>query len=571
MPDQDDAPITSRIDRRAFMGYFSALGLGGTLLPGVLWSQLASAQDAAGVTAATVRESAKLAGLDFTDTECEEIARNVARQADRFEEIRAVALPNSVPPALHFDPLLPGMRLDTEERELRYANVAVPEIPANIEDVAFWPVLKLARAIEARKISSADLTEMYLARLKRFDPMLHCVITLTEDRAREQARRADAEITAGKYRGPLHGIPWGAKDLLAVRDYPTTWGAAAYSDQVIDEDATVVQRLDEAGAILVAKLTLGALAMGDRWYGERTRNPWNPERGSSGSSAGPASAVAAGLVGFAIGSETNGSIMSPSRVCGVTGLRPTFGRVSRHGAMALSWSMDKLGPMCRTAEDCAAVLAAIHGADGVDPTARNAAFNFDAEMDVSRLKLGYLEGAFERDTASAANGQRSLDALRDMGFDPVPVEYPDLPYNAINFILTVEAAAAFDDLTRSNRDDLLVSQERYSWPSTFRSARMVPAVEYLQANRLRTKLMHAMDEVMQQVDLFVTPPQSELYVGNFTGHPMLAMPNGFDTNGLPTSIGFFGRLYGEADMLALAHRLQQQTDHHLKHPPLELA
>jgi Asp-tRNA(Asn)/Glu-tRNA(Gln) amidotransferase A subunit family amidase len=561
-------PTSPLLDRRSFLNIFSALGLGGTLLPGVLWAELAHAQSSESITPAMIESAEKLAGLSFTPEEREDIARNLHNQVNNYQRIREVPLPNDVPPALQFNPILPGMTFDMQRRPIRFRRVPVPEIPADLEEVAFWPVLKLARAIEAGKLSSEALTRMYIARLKRFDPTLHCVITFTEDLALDQARRADHEIASGRYRGPLHGIPWGAKDLLAVRGYPTTWGAMPYKDQMLDLDATVVQRLNDAGAVLVAKLTLGALAMGDRWYGERTRNPWNPERGSSGSSAGPAAAVAAGLVAFAIGSETNGSIMSPSRVCGVTGLRPTFGRVSRHGAMALSWSMDKLGPMARTAEDCAAVLDAIAGPDGLDLTVHDIPFNYDAEGDLKSIRVGVLEGAFDGDSPAAANGRRTLERIRGLGFDLHPVRYPDLPYSAMGLILTVEAAAAFDEFTRSNRDDELVSQERYSWPNIFRSARMVPAVEYIQANRVRTRLMQAMHEIMSEVDVIVTPPQADLYAGNFTGHPMLAFPNGFEPNGMPTSIALFGRLFEEGKLLALASAIQATETEPLRHPRL---
>lgn len=321
--------------------------------------------------------------------------------------------------------------------------------------------------------------------------------------------------------------------------------------------------------MLVAKLTLGALAQGDIWFGGRTNNPWNTERGSSGSSAGPASATAAGLVGFSIGSETNGSIASPATVCGVTGLRPTFGRISRHGAMALSWSMDKLGPMCRSIEDCAAVFEAVYGPDDKDSTVRDLPFNWDATFDLTSLRVGYVRKAFKAGVAEKGNSERTLDSLRDLGFKLTPIDLPDLPYNSLGFILTTEAGAAFDELTRSNRDDLLVNQSGSAWPNTFRRSRMVPAVEYIRANRIRTLLMRQMAEVMSKVDVYVTPSTSSLYLGNFTGHPLVVLPNGFNSKDMPTSIGFMGQLYGESDLLAVANAYQNATEFHRRYPTLE--
>ena len=563
--DKDSAP---NIDRRSFMAYFSAAGLSGTLLPGVLWSELAAAQGNE-ITSEMIQQAEKLAGLEFNDEEREKLTRGVNRLVSNYETLRAVELTNDVPPALQFNPVLPGMTFNSERKAIRLSEGPARDVPGDLEEVAFWSVMDLSRAIEAGKISSVALTKMYLERLKRYDPLLKCVITLTEDLAMKQARRADDEIDAGKYRGPLHGIPWGAKDLLAAKGYPTTWGAMPYKDQVIDEDATVVKRLEEAGAVLVAKLALGALALGDIWFGGRTNSPWNPERGSSGSSAGPACATAAGLVGFSIGSETNGSITSPATRCGVTGLRPTFGRVSRHGAMALSWSMDKLGPLCRSVEDCAVVLDAICRPDGLDLTVLDLPFNWDAAFDFRKLRVGYVKGGFKSDGEKQGNNERTLETLRSLDVDLKPIELPDLPFNAMAFILTVEAAAAFDDLTRSDRDDELVSQGAFAWPTTFRRARMVPAVEYIQANRVRTLLMRQMADLMDEVDVYVTPTLQNLYLGNFTGHPIISVPNGFTDRGEPTSIGFAGRLYGEAELLALAAGYQNATDHHLRHPTLE--
>ena len=563
------------LDRRTFMAYFGATGLSTTLLPGVLWG---IAQDQETVTKEMVAQAERIAGLEFTEDERESIARGLTRSVRNYERLREVPLPNSVVPAVQFDPVLPGMQLPMASSALRYTRESGVRRPADLEEVAFWPVTRLAELVRTQQVMPTELTEMYLARLQRFDSRLHAVVTLTAERAREQAAQLDAELRRGSYRGPLHGIPWGAKDLLATRGYPTTWGASPFRDQVLDYDATVVQRLDAAGAILVAKLTMGALAQGDRWFGGMTRNPWRPEEGSSGSSAGPGSATAAGLVGFAIGTETLGSIVSPSTRNGVTGLRPTFGRVSRHGAMALSWSMDKIGPMCRSVEDCALVLHAIHGPDGLDPTVRDVPFNWDAERPLRDIRVGWFRSAFER---TDDEGQRNrfdaaaLAAMRRIIPGMVEVELPvdDYPLSAISgSVLGVEAAAAFDELTRSNRDDLLVPEpERSSWPQTFRNARFVPAVEYINANRVRTLVMEAMDRALRDVDVVITP-NNILLLTNLTGHPQVSLPAGFTTRGdndveVPVSAQFIGRLYGEADMLRVAKAWQDATGHHLNVPP----
>jgi Asp-tRNA(Asn)/Glu-tRNA(Gln) amidotransferase A subunit family amidase len=407
---------------------------------------------------------------------------------------------------------------------------------------------------------------MYLDRLEKYGPELECVVTLMQERALDQARRADEEIAAGHYRGYLHGIPYGAKDLLAVPGYKTTWGAAPYKDQTIDDTATVIQKLDDAGAVLVAKLTLGALAWGDVWFGGMTRNPWNLEEGSSGSSAGPASATAAGLVAFSIGTETWGSIVSPSTRCGDTGLRPTFGRVSRSGAMALSWSMDKIGPICRSVEDCALVFDAIRGSDGEDQTVIDAPFNYDYHVDLKTLRIGYVKDLFDAVYPNHVADSTTLDVLRGLGATLVPVTLPDYPVAALNYILTAEASAAFDDLTRSNRDDLMVRQIKNAWPNVFRGGRFIPAVEYIQANRVRRLVMNDMAKL--SVDVYLAPSfgGDNLLLTNLTGHPCVVLPNGFDADGDPVSITFVGRLFGEATLLAVARAYQNATDFHLRHP-----
>jgi Asp-tRNA(Asn)/Glu-tRNA(Gln) amidotransferase A subunit family amidase len=528
--------------------------------------------------------AAGVIGLEFTGDEREMMAQGMEDLRKDYQKIREIPLDNGVPPAILFNSVPPGHAVEIRTHAPKRSDVTLPPVPADLEELAFLPVTHLSEMIRQRKVTSTQLTKMYLERLKRLGPKLECVVTLTEDLALEQAARADREIASGRHRGPLHGIPWGAKDLLSVKGYPTTWGAAPYKDQVIDRDATVVERLEEAGAVLVAKLTLGALAYGDVWFGGKTRNPWNLEQGSSGSSAGPAAATAAGLVGFSIGSETWGSIVSPSTRCGTTGLRPTFGRVSRQGAMALSWSMDKLGPICRTVEDCALVLDAIRGPDGQDLTVTGLPFVWNADLDIGGLRVGYAKALFEapidedeedEDAVERRKEWRkfdlaALEALRGLGVDLIPVELPDLPVESLALILTAEAAAAFDDLTRSGKDDLLVGQDEYAWPNLFRQARFIPAVEYIQANRIRTLAMEQMAEMMEAVDLYVAPSYggNNLLLTNLTGHPAVVLPSGFREDGTPVSITFTGRLYGEAEVLAIARAYQEATGFHLEHPAL---
>jgi Asp-tRNA(Asn)/Glu-tRNA(Gln) amidotransferase A subunit family amidase len=532
-------------------------------------------QAGAEITPATIAAAEEIAGVSFDEAERALMVERLKGQAEQIEALHAVPLDNAVAPAILFNPLPPGTTLPPagKRQPIARGRAAVREAPTDDEALAFLPVTELSELVRRRQVTSTRLTELYLARLQRFDPVLECVVTLTAERARAQAKAADEEIARGRYRGPLHGIPWGAKDLLAVRGYPTTWGAAPYKRQVIDEDATVVERLDEAGAVLVAKLTLGELAMGDVWFGGTTKNPWKTDQGSSGSSAGPASATAAGLGGFSIGSETLGSISSPSTRCGVTGLRPTFGRVPRTGAMALSWTMDKLGPICRSAEDCALVLDAIYGPDGHDLTVHDARYAYDAALSPRSLRVGYVKSAFERDEKEYPNKRFDLAALevvRTLAGELVPVEVPELPYSAMRLILTAEAAAAFDDLTRSGRDAELVKQEADSWPNTFRVARFIPAVDYVNANRLRSVAIARWAELMKGVDVIVAPTGStQLLATNLTGHPAVIVPNGFREDGTPVSITFLGGLFEEGKALAVANAYQRATEWHAKRPVME--
>ena len=630
------------LDRRAFLNACSRAGIASPLLPGILYTLAAQAQESKPaakpkITPEMLDQAALLAGVGpFTPEQKKMMLDGLNQQRGSYDAIRALKLPNSVAPAYIFHPQpatktacdpnceklhpVDGEMVITVADDGGYGHRPIPE---RIEDMAFWSVLELGKALGYGKIKSVDLTKMYIERLKRYDSRLHFVITLTEERALAQAKTADAEIAAGKYRGPLHGIPWGAKDLLAVKGYPTTWGAGGFEHQSFDEDATVVKRLDAAGAVLVAKFTLGALAMGDKWFGGRTRNPWNPRQGSSGSSAGSASAVSAGCVAFAIGSETLGSISSPSTRCGTTGLRPTFGFVPRTGAMALSWTMDKLGPISRSAEDCALILDVIHGPDGKDASVHPAHFDWQPGFDWRTLRVGYLKSEFDpqpplklhepaaNETAEekahrekrnaqmkVARARRdydrryelaALDKLRSMGIALIPVELPKLPYDAMTPLLTAEAAAAFDSLTMTGRDALLTEQGIEDWPNAFRIARFYPAVEYIQANRARTLAVQQVSALFEQVDIIVTPSAgAQLVATNLTGHPALILPNGLRGDdaprppaiddgdnddiggpGTPVSLTFLAGHYQDAKLAAFARAYQQATTFHTLHPRLD--
>lgn len=631
------------LDRRAFLNACTSAGVASPLFPGILYTLAAQAQDTAAtdqskpphITPEMIDQAAVLAGIGpFSAEQKQMMLDGLIDQNGSLKAIRKMHLPNSVPPAFVFHPL-PAAKPGTSAEdvlpcgsgenfgEIGHVGSGASAAPARIEDLAFAPATELAAQIRAHHVTSLALTEMYLARLKRYDPKLHFVITLTEERALAQAKAADAEIAAGKYRGPLHGIPWGAKDLLAVKGYPTTWGAGGFEHQAFDEDATVVQRLDAAGAVLIAKLTLGALAMGDKWFGGRTRNPWNPEQGSSGSSAGSASAVAAGCVGFAIGSETLGSISSPSTRCGCTGLRPTFGLVPRTGAMALSWTMDKLGPIARSVPDCALVLEAIHGPDGLDASAVPAEYRWDPDFNWRSLRIGFLHKEFEEpkppkpaelktnetadekkhredsDTEAHADYLRraydhrfdlaALDKLRSMGVNLIPIELPSLHWGAMQPLLTAEAVAAFDELTLTGRDRLLTEQSPDDWPNIFRIARFYPAVDYIQANRARTLAIRQLSALFEQIDIIVTPTaETQLVATNLTGHPAIILPNGLRGSdaphppevdsgdedniggpGTPVSLTFLAGHYQEAKLAAFANAYQQAAGFLSLHPKLD--
>lgn len=570
--------------RRRILQLLALTGVGA----GVFRRALAAlVDDQATVTPEMVKQAEWIAGLEYSEDDRALLLEGVNEAIKGYERIRAVRLDNGVPPALRFEPEPHAPPCPPVGRgPVSMTESAPPQRPETEEDLAFAPVTELAALIRTRQVTSVGLTNVYLARLKRFDPLLRCVITLTEASALEQAEQADREIAAGRYRGPLHGIPWGAKDLLAFPGYRTTWGAKPYKEQVRKDKATVISRLEDAGAVLLAKLSVGALAWGDVWFDATTKNPWNPEQGSSGSSAGPAAATAAGLVGFSVGTETLGSIVSPCTRCGATGLRPTFGRVSRYGCMALSWSMDKIGPIARSVEDCALVFAAMHGRDGLDASVVDRPFAWPPRRDVRALRVGFIESLFDerrlekiedeesRDRTAKAIvfDRRALEVLRRLGVRLIPLELPDkYPIGPLSLILTAEAAAAFDELTRSGRDDELVRQVADAWPNEFRQGQLIPAVEYVRANRIRTLVMGEMERMMSNVDVYVAPTfgGSNLLLTNLTGHPAVVLPHGVQPEkGVPTSITFTGRLYGEDELLAVAHAYQQATDYHLQRPPL---
>jgi Asp-tRNA(Asn)/Glu-tRNA(Gln) amidotransferase A subunit family amidase len=531
-------------------------------------------------------------GLHFTDAEDEMALGGVSRNLDSYEEIRKLNIPLDTEPAVTFRPYLPGKQptgRSTRNARLAVAKPARVQVTANLEDLAFEPVTVLASLLETKRVTSTDLTSMYLARLKRYGDRLHCVVTLTEDLARAQAAAADREIKAGKYRGPLHGIPFGVKDLFDTKGIRTTWGATPYEHRVAEVDATIVERLREAGGVLVAKLSMGALAQGGVWFGGSTRNPWSPDNSSSGSSAGPGAATSAGLVAFAIGTETRGSIISPASTCGIVGLRPTYGRVSRYGAMALSWTMDKIGPMCRSVEDCAIVFNAIYGSDGRDETVVDAPFNWNPDVPLSSLKIGFLANEFEPNAGAGGGGRgganpedarrrseersrllkEALDVLRAAGAKLEPITLPEFPSNALGFILSAEAAAAFDDLTRSKGIDQLTEQGPGAWPNTFRTSRFIPAVEYIRAQRARTLLDRQMDALMSNYDVFLSPSGgTSLGITNLTGHPAACLKAGF-VDGLPQALMITGRLYDEASVLRVALAYERATKWHTMNPPLD--
>jgi len=529
----------------------AALGVGSSTFQRAVAAEAATGP----VTVEMVRNAEWVAGIALNEEQRKMVAAAMTRAVVDWAGLHKVKVTNAVPPAIHFLPEVakPGPNPREDLLQPRFGPPEPDEVrPKADDDLAFLTLKSLANLVRNKKVSSAELAKLALARFKKYDPALRCVVSLTEELAMQQAADADRSIVGGMYRGPLHGIPWGAKDLIAYPGYKTTWGAGHFQNQTFDEKATVAAKLDAAGAVLAAKVSLGSLALNDEWFRGRTRNPWNVKQGSSGSSAGSASAVAAGLVPFAIGSETQGSILSPCTRCGVTGLRPTFGRVSRHGCMALAWSMDKLGPIARSVEDCALVFAAIHGADGKDLSAVDRPFVWPNRKEMSQFRVGFT---------AESESKPELKVLKELGVKLVPIKLPfQLLLPALQVILNVESAAAFDDITKAGVTEGIGPY----WPRGFRTGRFVPAVEYLRAQRVRTLLMHEMAKVMETVDLYVGG--NDLVLCNMTGHPTVVMPNGKP----PEAITFTGRLYGESDLLAVAMAYQEATGHHRKHPDMSL-
>jgi Asp-tRNA(Asn)/Glu-tRNA(Gln) amidotransferase A subunit family amidase len=522
---------------------------------------------AAGITAETLAAAQQVAGVSLPAAERELARTLVTRNLANIEAIRNVKLTADVEPAFSYRPPRPARTTSVRTSASSRAGGTVGPKPSPA-DLAFEPVTSLAERLRTRQITSSELTSLYLDRLKQHDPTLLCVVTLLEDVAREQAAAADRDIRAGKYRGPLHGVPYGIKDLFSAKGFPTTWGAKPYEKQVFDYDATAIVRLREAGAVLLAKLATGELAVGDLWFRGRTRNPWNPERGASGSSAGPASATAAGLVGFAVGTETNGSIMSPASTCGVVGLRPTYGRVSRYGCMTLRWTLDKVGAIARSVGDVGLVLGAMHGPDGHDETVTDEPFAWDGRRDAKGMRIGYVEREFGGTTTSAPLLAAALDVYRKAGATLIPIALPDSPAAAIYALLNAEAGAMFDELVRSGGINELADTSVNGRANQLRAARFIPAVDYVRAQRARTLLVADMNRLFDRVDVFLAPASSDaVTIANLTGHPGITLPCGF-ADGLPVGLMVTGPLYRESTILQAASCYEAATDWHLKRPAL---
>ncbi|MEM7228274.1 MAG: amidase [Planctomycetota bacterium] len=572
--------MTSQASRRAFLaagGSIAAWAVTGAQAqddaPATIDDLQNASLDAApeamsgGLTPRTIEEAEKLAGVRYTADERRQILATIENDIEWFIKRRAVRLPNELAPAQTFDPRLPDVKYELNEAPSTFNIPERVALPVEEADIAFAPVTTLASWIRNRRITSRELTRLYISRLKQINPALKCVVSLLEESAMAQATAADDAMVRGEYRGPLHGIPWGAKDLFDTVAGRTTWGATPYKDRQATSDAAVVQRLAEAGAVLTSKLTLGALAYGDIWFNGRTNNPFNPAQGSSGSSAGSAAATAAGLVSFSLGTETLGSIVSPCMRCGTTGLRPTFGRVSRTGAMTLCWSLDKVGPIARTVEDCALILDAICGADTGDPSSTDMPFSFDTNRDPRELVVGYNPAWFDQ---GSDLDRATLDAARARGMQLREVNLPDWPYDGLLPILMVEAASAFEDLTLSDEDDELVWQDDAAWPNLFRAARFTSAIEYVQANRFRRMVMRMMHDVMADVDVILAPSFAAglLLITNNTGHPSLTLRTGFSDNGSPSGITLIGKLYDEGTLCNAGIALEQELDVWHRRPEL---
>jgi Asp-tRNA(Asn)/Glu-tRNA(Gln) amidotransferase A subunit family amidase len=585
--------------RRRFMAHFASIGLGSTLAPGILWARMQDA-GAKTITLAMVTDAMKLSGLEFTEAELKSMVDAANQNLTRYQELRAIHIPNDVSPPFHFSAIVPGMEINRKPLPFKLSAAPSVKRPANLEEVAFWPVRHLAELVRTKQVTSLELTDMYLARLHRYNGKLNNVVTFLDDHGRAEAKKADSEIAAGKYKGPLHGIPWGAKDIISVKGYKTTWGSPAFKDQSFDYDASIVEMLRDAGAVLIAKLATGELASGDNWFGGQTKSPWNLSQGSSGSSAGPSSATAAGCVAFGIGTETSGSILSPSARCGLAGLRPTFGRISRYGVMALSWTQDRLGPICRYAEDCAIVMQAIARPDGRDMSVSDVPFNWNAQLDVKKLRVGILQTSFDELTNAEAkqNAEKTLDTLRSVGVSQfLPVKVPDAPTNVAG--LGVESIVFFDEYAREGK---MKEARGGARPN----GRLIPAVEYLRSQRVRMMMMMKLAEATSHVDVYVvasnntggegggrggrgrgqgpdaapttggarenvppspqTPTQRHFTMANLACYPAINIPNGFASNGSPTNAVLYGRPFGEMEIIALAKAYQDAAGFHLKKP-----
>jgi Asp-tRNA(Asn)/Glu-tRNA(Gln) amidotransferase A subunit family amidase len=572
-------PRSPVLNRRKFLKLLPAAGAASLAVvsaevPSVC-AERAERRAAQQVTQESLHAAQQLIGIELTEVQETMALADVNRNRANYEALRKIEIPLDTDAPFAFRPAPSGRRPKIPPTKPRPSKAELPTF-SSTEDLAFFTISDLAKLIHARRVSPVELTRMYLSRLKRYGPRLNCTVTLTEELALQQAEAAEQEICNGNYRGPLHGIPWGAKDLFATKGIPTTWGTEVYRNRVIDYDAAVVERLRDAGAVLVAKLSMGELAMGARWFGGVTRNPWQvdeSEEGSGGSSAGPAAATAAGLVGFSVGTETLGSIISPSSRCGVVGLRPTYGRVSRYGAMCLSFTMDKIGPITRGVEDCATVLAAICGPDGRDLGVEDVPFNWEADIGIEKMRIGYLKDEFElRSGKLKKTYDEALEVLSRIGARLEPIQLPKGSAASSMIILSAESGAAFDDLTRSQEINNLSGQGRTDWPNTFRTSRFIPAIEYFRAQRVRTLLMHKMETLMSNWDVFVSPAPSSasLLATNLTGHPAVCMPCGFN-EGLPRSIMFTGGLYDEAAALRVALAFERATQWHSMHPKLDWA
>lgn len=537
-------------------------------LPFIFLGAFSFAQDS--ITVTDIRSDEKIISLHFTAAKEDSLLGQVQDKAKEYDKMHRFSLDNSIPMTMAESPVLPYMDLNKNQLPVKFNIPSGVNLPANKNDLAFYSIPQLASLIKNKKISSVDLTKFFIDRLKKYGDTLQCVISFTEDIAMKEAAQADKEIAEGKYRGLLHGIPYGLKDLFAVKGTKTTWGAEPYKNQIIETNSYAYTKLHNAGAVLIAKLTLGALAMDDYWFGGRTKNPWNMLEGSSGSSAGSAAATVAGLVPFALGTETYGSIISPSTVCGATGLRPTFGSVSRSGAMTLCWSLDKIGPICRSAEDAAIVFYYLHGTDGKDAAAVNMPFNYTGKTDLSKMKIAYAKNYFgKKDTLG--NEDAVLDVFRKLGATLIPVNFPDsgiYKFDMIGIVIGSESAAAFDGFTRTGLDDKMTRQGKGEWPNYFRAARFIPAVEYINANRHRYTLMQKVNDVIEKYDVIICPTWggNQAAITNLTGHPAISLPTGFNKNHSPTSITLVGKLYDEATILAIAKAYHDATQWNKMHP-----